>query len=371
MNILNNFEGAYFKYYEFFGKQYVRPFAVSSGVYNSEKISGYTPDMLKSAYEFDGEFSGEGITIGIAEAFGSPTIENDINIFSRQFGLPDVNIETETADYGGINYNDNWIIETSLDCQWVHAFAPRAKIVLAVSSSEEFSDMMNAVARAAEKSDIVVMSWGSHEFAGQQMYEDMFSRNDACYIASSGDVGGVTFYPSNSKFVTSVGGTSLFINGNGEIIGQQKAWKYSGGGTGRYISIPEYQRINSDVQRMCGQYRGTPDIAFFADTSPGVAVYHSYPINSKSGWTTGGGTSLGAPCVAGIAACIAQKNKDVLKNFNTYLYAAAGRTKYVMPQRNFYDVVLGTNGVYSAKPGYDFCTGLGTPNIKNLIELAK
>jgi subtilase family serine protease len=83
---------------------------------------GYTPSDMQKAYGLDEVyqhgFRGEGQTIVIVDAFGSPTIQQDANAFAQLSGLPQL-----TADNFQIVYplgkpdpfQDDWIDETSLD----------------------------------------------------------------------------------------------------------------------------------------------------------------------------------------------------------------------------------------------------------------
>src|SRR5216683_3585420 len=48
----------------------------------------YTPSFLKTAYNFPSSLDGTGQTIVIVDAFGSPTIQSDLNTFDSAFGLP-------------------------------------------------------------------------------------------------------------------------------------------------------------------------------------------------------------------------------------------------------------------------------------------
>ena len=123
-----------------------------------------------------------------------------------------------------------------------------------------------------------------------------------------------------------------------------------------------------DVAAKCGAYRGTPDVAFDADPESGVAVYDSTPYNGSSGWAVIGGTSLAAPCWAAIAGLMSEGRAFAsTSDFCQYIYSLAGKYYYKQPPYYFYDITKGAAGSFSATPGWDFCTGLGTPQVSRLV----
>jgi kumamolisin len=108
--------------------------------------------------------------------------------------------------------------------------------------------------------------------------------------------------------------------------------------------------------------RLTPDVAAVADPFTGVRIVFDQQD------LVGGGTSQSAPIWAGLAAVM---NQYLLANggrevgdLNPLLYRIAAGA----PLPGFRDVVLGGNAVDDATPGYDLVTGLGTPDIDNLVR---
>ncbi|RYG64944.1 hypothetical protein EON77_19120, partial [bacterium] len=100
---------------------------------------GLTPAGVRAAYGISAN-GGSG-AIAIVTAFDAPTILADFNVFSSTFGLPQETSGTATASgntvfqvvYAGNTRpptNSGWAQEASLDTQWAHAMAPRAKIYL-------------------------------------------------------------------------------------------------------------------------------------------------------------------------------------------------------------------------------------------------
>ncbi len=112
-------------------------------------------------------------------------------------------------------------------------------------------------------------------------------------------------------------------------------------------------------------YRQIPDVAFDADPNSGVAVYDSYDYGSSSPWVQVGGTSVAAPCWAGLLAITNQLR--VAQGLGTLDGASQILPKlYALPAGDFHDITTGSNG-YAAGPGYDLVTGRGTPLASRLV----
>ncbi|MDR3544059.1 MAG: hypothetical protein P4L69_24350 [Desulfosporosinus sp.] len=348
-------------------------FVINESQAGLDTPAGENPASIHEVYNFDRRFTGQGV-IAIVSAYNYPTALADFNVFSKQFGLP---LESSTNPLAATNsvfqvvnargtepaLDTGWAMESALDIQWAHAMAPFAKIVLVQSSSNTFIDLFQAVdvANAIPDVQVVSMSWGGYEFSGETAFDAHLKMPGVVYVAGAGDLGGNTVYPSVSQYVVSVGGTKINRNASGKFIGET-GWSNSGGGPSIFVPIPAYQAAQPTVAAKCGNWRGTPDVAFDADPTSGVAIYDSTPYNGISGWTTIGGTSLGAPCWAGIISCIngARIKPKSTAEFLTFLYRAGGSICYR-------DILVGTAGAFSCTTGWDFVTGWGSPNIRNLI----
>src|SRR5581483_12196259 len=118
--------------------------------------------------------------------------------------------------------------------------------------------------------------------------------------------------------------------------------------------------------------RTIPDVAFDADPFTGVAIYDSYNDTDNSGpWIQIGGTSLSAPAWAGL---IAIANQGRVLGGGSSLDGAAQTLAalYAFPPTDYVDITKGDNGVFSAGPGYDMVTGLGTPNsVPLMVDLSR
>ena len=92
--------------------------------------TGYSPAQLRKAYGVDQiSGTGAGITIAIVDAYGSPTIQSDLNYFDTTFSLPAISISI-AQPAGTPQVVAGWAIETALDVEWAHSIAPGANILL-------------------------------------------------------------------------------------------------------------------------------------------------------------------------------------------------------------------------------------------------
>ncbi|HSX36342.1 MAG TPA: S53 family peptidase [Patescibacteria group bacterium] len=319
---------------------------------------GLSPATIKSVYNLTNAGDGTG-TIAIVDAYDSPTIQGDLNIFSTQFGLPQCNTANPCFEKhqmtNHINVNSGWALEASLDVEWAHAIAPGAKVLLVEAKSASGSDLLNAVNYARNRADVVAvsMSWGSGEFSSEAINDSYFtSTRGAAFFASSGDSGTGAEWPAVSPNVIGVGGTSLSLAADGTLL-SETAWSGSGGGVSRYESMPGYQTTYG-VLGTNGK-RAVPDVSYNADPASGVAVYDSTRYSGMSGWFQVGGTSAGAPQWAATKAL----GHNV---YNNALYQDAKLSNAASFLR---DITAGTNGacgvICTATGGYDTVTGLGSP----------
>jgi subtilase family serine protease len=338
--------------------------------------SAFTPTQIRHAYGFDKVTNqGAGQTIGIVDAYDDANAEADLGVFSKRFGLP--TCSTANGCFAKVYQtsrkpaaNANWAVEVSLDVQWAHAIAPQARIVLVEASTNNLSDLLASVDVAVRHgASAVSMSWTSSEISGERNLDNHFVASGVTFVAASGDTGFGVAYPATSPDVVAVGGTSLQLDANGNYR-SETAWSGSGGGQSVYEYEPLMQSqfpIPDDSRGM----RGTPDVAYNANPGTGYAIYDSMGISGASGWFQVGGTSAAAPQWASLVVIAnsmrATLRKTNLTSANGALYTAAkGRVP------NFNAVNSGTNGscgqMCDATVGFDYVTGLGTPQASALIQ---
>lgn len=202
---------------------------------------GYTPQQVRVAYGLPADWhasalTGRGIRVGITDAFASPTIQQDLNLYSAHYGLPQTTIEQHVTP-GIYNFPENlldpqgWYGEESLDVDAVHAIAPEATLVYA-GGNNSFSPLDHALIDMIDnhRADIITNSWGIYgdpqQFGHVKSDELAFMQAAATGISvlfSSGDNGDVAAitglaqgsWPSTSPYVTAVGGTSLMLQNAG------------------------------------------------------------------------------------------------------------------------------------------------------------
>jgi subtilase family serine protease len=358
----------------FMRPQYFRHDSAAS--LSAPPTSAFTPAQIRHAYGFDKVTNqGAGQTIGIVDAYDDANAEADLGVFSKRFGLPACTtangcfLKTYQASRKPAA-NANWAVEVSLDLQWAHAIAPQAKIVLVEASSNNLSDLLASVDVAVRHgASAVSMSWTSGEISGERNLDNHFASSGVTFVAASGDSGSGVAYPATSPDVVAVGGTSLQLDANGNYA-SETAWSGSGGGQSVYEYEPLMQSQFPIPDDSRGK-RGTPDVAYNANPGTGYAIYDSMGISGASGWFQVGGTSAAAPQWAALVVIAnsmrATQRKTNLTSANGALYTAAkGRAP------NFNAVNSGTNGscgqMCDATVGFDYVTGLGTPQASGLIQ---
>ncbi len=326
-----------------------------------------TPALMKAAYGINGADSGQGATVAIVDAYDAPNVAADLASFMWAWGIScptfsggtftKVNQNGSTAPLPA--YDSGWEVETSLDVQWVRAIAPCANIVLVEANSNLDWDLMTAVSTAARLGSVVSMSWGGSESVGQTFYDSFFARNGVTFLASSGDIGGVVEWPSSSPNVIAVGGTNLNYS-NGTLV-SETAWSGSGGGCSSVE--PAIAAQTGFVPPSC-RNRATPDVSIDGGGLSPVYVL----ISGQGGWYAVYGTSLSVQLWAGVTALANARHGAPLNGVQSALYAeAAGAPSATPYTSNYRDITSGSAGSFSAGPGWDFVTGLGSPLVNALV----
>lgn len=379
--------------------------------------SGYFPNHIRYAYGL-GDLSdenytnrGQGQAIAIIIAYRTVTATRDLATFSKEFNLPlpsKKNFQVVKAYRGKSFVDDGWAGEALMDIQWAHAIAPAAKIYLVEAKTNMWPDMLHAVDVAVgllnrrHGGGVVSMSWGQDiDQPWMEIFEGTFSSpavKNISFIAAAGDAA-VQGYPSTSPYVTSVGGTALYLDIYGSRIpstaagggggapapapapapgagASEEPWVAGGGGPSTVFAAPWYQRNRGNratglpILYLAPDYRGTPDLAMIGDPATGVPVYNSQGDMGGAGWFTIGGTSLGTPMFAGVVALANQlrrtsaPKKSFLGNtLNQRIYRLAESG----PDRYFNDIQTGGTANYPALPGWDYATGWGSPRCHTLI----
>jgi len=329
--------------------------ALATGPGASSPI-GLSPDQIKAAYSWPTKLTvGAGQTIAIVDARDNPAVESDLAMFDRQYGLPDCTTAngcfTKVDSSGGTNYppfSKGWEFEIEIDVQWAHAIAPGAKILLVEAKTANLSDMLAAEDYAKQHAQYVSNSWvigSKEELKNEAELDSHFVQPGVSFFAGSGDVGLITYYPSASPNVISVGGTQLNFNSDGTLQ-SETGWTAGGGGCSKYeIANPAQSSFAYYAQVGCGGMRATPDVAADASQNSRVSVYDSNPCGFPCGpWFGAFGTSIGSPLWAARAA-----DTGMVVNATT-IYSAT---------ITYRDITGGGNGA-PCLPGYNLCAGRGS-----------
>ena len=329
--------------------------------------SGYGPAQFRGAYGVNGIASSTSPRIiAIVDAYDHPSIKNDLDVYSAQFGiptLPNCNVAIASSPVpcfkkvnqnGGTNYpqqNAGWALEIALDVEAAHALCQNCSILLVEASSASYTNLLAAEDRAAILgAKIISNSWGSNEFSSQTALDYHFNKPGVAITVSSGDSGYGAQYPASSRYITAVGGTSLTVNDDNSY-GGETAWSGSGSGCSLYETKPAWQKDASCAKRTVA------DVSAVADPNTGAAVYDSVRYQGVRGWFQVGGTSLSAPIIAAIYALSGNTASPSIP------YISVSSTP-----SSLRDVISGSNGscggsyLCTAFPGYDGPTGLGSPN---------
>jgi hypothetical protein len=335
----------------------------------------YAPQDIQSAYGLTGTVSsnGSGQTVAVVDAYDDPNAASDLTTYRSTFGLPactiasgcftKVDLSSGTTDPTG-----GWELETSLDIEAVSASCPRCHILLVEALDNSDGSLIAAIQRAASlsASDISLSFGGCEQGTGN--FDAALRQTNVPITVASGDNGyfaadnpgcpaGTPEYPASSPYVTAVGGTSLSPAANPRGW-SETAWNYSavngagGSGCSSFESKPSWQKDAG-----CSN-RTVADISADADPNTGVSVYDSF--TGGGGWGQVGGTSVGAPLLAGIYALS-----------NSPAAAVDGQIWYTTATVN--DITSGSNAaspsdcstaayLCNAEKGYDGPTGMGTPN---------
>lgn len=336
-----------------------------SGI-TSTKPVGYGPKEFRSAYNLTGLASNGHPIIAIVDAYDNPYIQNDLNTYSQTMGIPSLPAcigtiaSSPTACFKKVNQsgttsplpraNSGWALEIALDVQVAHAVCQNCSILLVEASSNSYDNLIAAVDQAVILgASVVSNSYGSNEFSGQTAYDGHFNHAGVAFTVSSGDNGYGAEYPASSPYVTAVGGTTLYLNGDG-TYNSESVWSGTGSGCSSYEAKPTWQHDGSCTNRTVA------DVSADADPGTGAAIYDSYGYSGVRGWFKVGGTSLSAPLVGGVYALSGNTSGAA----NSIPYANATAT-------TMHDVTSGSNGscggsyLCTALTGYDGPTGLGTP----------
>jgi len=401
-----------------------RPAAAASGA------TSYQPNQVAEIYQFPAGTTGTGQTVAVIE-LGGGFSTSDLDSYFGTLGIAVPSVTAVSVD-GASNAPGSdpsgADIEVALDVDVIGAVAPGAaqKVYFAPNSGDQgFVDAISDAAQASPTPVAISISWGQSEDAwtaqGRSAMDAAIA--DAATLGitvcvAAGDNGssdGVTDgqahvdFPASSPHALACGGTKLVADAATGTISSEVVWNETaanegagGGGVSDEFALPSWQATAGVPARAAGSGsgsgsksgsqhhkhheqaeaggasatgsapaaagagaaaasggRGVPDVAGNADPTTGYEIYSG----GKS--QVVGGTSAVAPLWAGLVARLAQATGQRFGLIQTSLYAGVAPGT---DAAGFNDITSGNNGAYTAGPGWDACTGLGSPNGTALLR---
>ncbi len=321
----------------------------------------FTPLELAKLYNFP-PGDGHGQCIALIE-LGGGFKSKDFQAYAAELGLHAFTVHSVSVDGGRNQTGSDADGEVMLDIEVAAAIAPAAKIVcyFAPNTDRGFIDAISAAVHDQYNNvSIISISWGGPESswtsAAINSMDKVFAEAVAkgiTVLVAAGDNGsddGVgdgkphADFPASSPNVCGVGGTTLRVNGttlNESVWNEVAIGEGAGGGAfSTHFPVPTWQAKSQSFSLS----RGVPDVAANADPETGYLTI----VDGRHEIT--GGTSAGAPLLAGLVARINQRTGKRLGHVCPTAYARPSVCR---------DITAGSNGAFRAVPGWDATSGLG------------
>jgi subtilase family serine protease len=356
-------------------------------------VGGYTVQQQAELYGLSGAWAkgdtGVGQTIGIYELANYDA--TDVQTYFSCYGLNPT--FTSTNVDGGPTSSDNSADnpdEATLDLEEAAALAPGAafKVYQGTQNGSGPTDVYSQMA-SDDAASIITTSWGICESetdgaaqTEQTIFQEMAAQGQTVVSAAGDDgssdcedaaqpiAGAAVDDPASQPYVTGVGALDVSdIQPLTESVWNDRCTQTdcgaSGGGMSSLWSRPSWQ-VAPGINTTTDTRRMVPDLSVMGDPTTGFIQYYTGTGSGfcrhtcSGGWGGIGGTSIGAPLVSALVAVAAQSCGVPRLGFvNPSIYA--------MASTGFVDVTTGNNdlyniGEYSAGPGYDMASGLGSPD---------
>ncbi len=347
---------------------------------------GFTIPEIAQLYDFPTELNGQGQTIGLIELGGGYS-DSDLKTYFSQLNLPVPNIIDVQVDGGKNQPGGQADGQVTGDIEIAGAVAPAAQIVIyfAPNTSQGYADAIAMAAHSADRRpSIISIGWGGPEpswtpqaIQATNQALKVASLQGITVVAAAGDNGVTDGLPglravdftASSPWVLACGGTHVVTSGS--RIVSETVWNdgQNGGATGGGVStifpVPEWQASVKIPTAASGHPgRAIPDVAANAAPQVGYRLY----VHDKQ--MVLGGTSMVAPLWGGLIALLNQGLGQNVGYLNPVLYktlGSAGVFRSITEGNNSYGNVKG----YSAGPGWNLCTGWGSPDGRKLLSALK
>lgn len=359
--------------------------ATEGTAHPNASATSYTVPQIAKLYDFPTTNTGSGQCIALIE-LGGGYASSDLQAYFQKLGIPIPNVTSVSVD-GGQNTPtgtpDSADGEVDLDIQVTGALAPGAHIVVyfAPNTDQGFLDAITQATHDTTNTPTVIsISWGGPESSwtaqAMQAMNQAFQAAVAlgitvcCAAGDNGSSDGVNDgkahvdFPASSTYALACGGTRLEATNDkvrSEVVWNDSTSSATGGGISDVFAFPAWQAKAHVPPSTNDQHigRGVPDVSGNADPQTGYQVH----VDGQD--TVFGGTSAVAPLWAALIALINEQRGEPAGYLNPILYQHYSQLAKAHALR---DVTRGNNGSYSAEPGWDACTGLGTPNGARLLN---
>jgi kumamolisin len=348
----------------------------------------YTPPQVAEFYDFPPILDGSGQCIALIELGGGYTTQ-ELTTYFQKLNIATPNVISVSVD-GGQNTPagkaDSDDAEVLLDIEVAGSIAPGAIIAVyfAPNTDRGFLDAITqATNDATNNPSVISISWGAPESdwttQSMQAIDQAFQAATAvgvtvcCAAGDNGSSDGVTDnkahvdFPASSPYALGCGGTRLEA-ANNQIV-SEVVWNdlaagngATGGGVSDVFGLPSWQECVQVPPSINDKHvgRGVPDVAGNADPETAYHIYVDGQMIST------GGTSAVAPLWAGLIALLNQQYGQSVGYLNPFLYHHYAEFREIAALR---DITSGNNGGYTAGPGWNACTGLGTPDGTDLLAM--
>jgi pseudomonalisin len=379
-----------------------------------------TPKDLWSAYDQPAAFQGQGQQLAVLGEGQTSDVISDLRQFETANALPQIPVTVKhpagDTDFSDDSGREEWNIDT----QASSGMAPQADgMTLYFGSSLSDADALKLIQQWTDDANGPMQanaSFGECEnnptnpitggalstlplpvmeglgnnlqpqaesvlkqaaMEGKTLFSSTGDTGSSCPVLAAPVIGAgngllnqvvpLTSYPASSQYVTAVGGTVLYTDGAGNRTAEY-AWTFTGGGSSLLIGLPDYQQGVGNNTIPCLQptpgvaCRAVPDVA----AQSGDVLTNGYQIYSAGAATEGGGTSLSSPLWMGMWTRVQGAKGGAGNGFANYPLYAVGKNA-TTEARDYTDITLGSNGLYTAGTGWDYTTGWGTPKVAGLI----
>ena len=330
---------------------------------------GYGPGSLQSAYGLVAASAhrGRGELVAIVDAFNNPDLVRNLASYRQHFHLPAcstksgcLRIVNQSGRAGPLPpARPDWGLEESLDLDMVSAVCPHCRILLVEARNPSTANLGMAEDTAVAKgARFVSNSWSGGEFIGQDAFNHFFNHPGDAIVFASGDFGYGALYPTDTQYVTAVGGTKLTHRRSGRRAWSESVWGGTGSGCSTLEAKPSWQLVDATAPKGCLN-RTENDVAAVADPNTGVAIYDTFRTGVPAPIFEIGGTSAATPIITAAYALAGVPARGTYPASNLYRHAS-----------HFNAVTSGRNGrcesnrqyLCNGRRHYSGPAGLGTPN---------